>query len=307
MDPEQFAELKSAKDTVMLVHNYQRPEIQDLADYLGDSLNLAMEATRVEQSQILFCGVDFMAESAKILNPTKSVLHPNADAKCPMAAMIDPEGLRNLKAENPEAVVVAYVNTTAETKTMTDICCTSANAVKVVQSLEAEEVIFIPDANLGMYVQRFVPDKKFIFWPGYCHVHRDVTTEQIEDMKERYPGKKVLIHPECIPDVLDLADEVLSTEGMVRYAKSSEDDEFIIITERELAYRLNRENPDKKFHVIERAICPAMKKVTLDDVVKCLETGTPEIELADSVIDQARLPLERMLAVGRGEKLDEKL
>jgi quinolinate synthase len=307
MDPEQFAELKTSKDTVMLVHNYQRPEIQDLADYLGDSLNLAMEATRVKQSQILFCGVDFMAESAKILNPTKKVLHPNTDAKCPMAAMIDPEGLRNLKAENPEAVVVAYVNTTAETKTMTDICCTSANAVKVVQSLEAEEVIFIPDANLGMYVQRFVPDKKFIFWPGYCHVHRDVTTEQIEDLKERYPGKKVLIHPECIPDVLDLADEVLSTEGMVRYAKSSDDDEFIIITERELAYRLEKENPDKTFHVIERAICPAMKKVTLDDVVKCLETGTPEIELNDTVLEQARLPLERMLAVGRGEKLDEKL
>jgi quinolinate synthase len=247
MDPEQFAELKTSKDTVMLVHNYQRPEIQDLADYLGDSLNLAMEATRVKQSQILFCGVDFMAESAKILNPTKKVLHPNTDAKCPMAAMIDPEGLRNLKAENPEAVVVAYVNTT------------------------------------------------------------DVTTEQIEDLKERYPGKKVLIHPECIPDVLDLADEVLSTEGMVRYAKSSDDDEFIIITERELAYRLEKENPDKTFHVIERAICPAMKKVTLDDVVKCLETGTPEIELNDTVLEQARLPLERMLAVGRGEKLDEKL
>ncbi|UCH88383.1 MAG: quinolinate synthase NadA [Thermoplasmata archaeon] len=307
MTPERIEQLKSEKDVVMLVHNYQRPEIQDVADFLGDSLNLAMEATKVSQSTILFCGVDFMAESAKILNPEKTVLHPNTEAKCPMAAMIDIDGLRKLKEEHPEAVVVAYVNTTAETKTLTDICCTSANAVNVVKQLSAGEIIFIPDANLGLYVQRFIPDKKFIFWPGYCHVHRDVTPEDVQSMKDSHSNAKVLVHPECAPPVIDMADEVLSTEGMVRFSKSSDFSEFIIVTERELSYRLQKENPGKTFHILERAICPAMKKITMDDVLKCLESGRPEIELPESVIEQAKLPLERMLTISRGEKLKDKL
>lgn len=305
MDLEKVAELKTNLDAVLLVHNYQRPEIQDIADYLGDSLNLAMEATKVEQSTIVFCGVDFMAESAKILNPEKKVIHPNPKSKCPMAAMIDLEGLRKLKEENPDALVVAYVNTTAETKTEVDICCTSANAVSVVKQLPAKEIIFIPDENLGLYVQRFVPDKKFIFWPGYCHVHRDISAEEVVELKTRFPDSKVLAHPECKPDVFDLADEVLSTEGMVKHIKNSPYNEFTILTERELVYRLKKNNPEKIFHPIERAICPAMKQITFKDVIASLKTGQPEIHLTDSVIEAARRPLERMVAVGRGEKINE--
>jgi quinolinate synthase len=304
MSAEKIERLKKEKDAVLLVHNYQRPEIQDVGDFLGDSLNLAMEATRVKQSVIEFCGVDFMAESAKILNPEKTVLHPNTMARCPMAAMIDIDGLKKLKEEHPEAVVVAYVNTTAETKTLTDICCTSANAVEVVKGLSAKEIIFIPDENLGLWVQRFVPDKKFIFWPGYCHVHRDVEPEQVTELREQYPDSIILAHPECRPPVLDIVDEVRSTEGMVKFIKSSEASEFTIITERELVYRLQKENPGKTFHLLERAICPAMKQISMEDVVTCLEEGTPEVKLSDSIIEQARRPLERMLAVGRGEPLD---
>jgi quinolinate synthase len=163
--------LKKEKNAVILAHNYQIPEIQDLADFVGDSLALAVKATKVESDIIIFCGVDFMAESALILNPEKTVIHPNPKAKCPMAAMVDVEGLRLAKKENPQAVVVSYVNTTADVKTETDVCCTSANAVKVIKSLDEDTVIFVPDSNLGLYAQRFLPDKKFIFWPGYCHVH----------------------------------------------------------------------------------------------------------------------------------------
>ena len=304
MSAEKIERLKKDKDAVLLVHNYQRPEIQDVGDFLGDSLNLATEATRVKQSVIEFCGVDFMAESAKILNPEKTVLHPNANAKCPMAAMIDIEGLKRLKNEHPEAVVVAYVNTTAETKTLTDICCTSANAVEVVKALPAKEIIFIPDENLGLWVQRFIPDKKFIFWPGYCHVHRDVEPEEVSELREKYPDSIILAHPECRPAVLDIVDEVRSTEGMVKYVKSSDANEFTIVTERELVYRLQKENPGKMFHLLERAVCPAMKQITIDDVANCLETGTPEVVLSEDVIEKARKPLERMVAVGRGEPLD---
>jgi quinolinate synthase len=226
-------------------------------------------------------------------------------AKCPMAAMIDIDGLKRLKDENPEAVVVAYVNTTAETKTLTDICCTSANAVEVVKSLDAKEIIFIPDENLGLWVQRFVPDKKFIFWPGYCHVHRDVTTEEVMEQKKLHPDSIVLAHPECTPAVLDIVDEVRSTEGMVKFIRGSDAKEFTIITEKELVYRLRKENPGRTFHLLERAICPSMKAITMADVVNCLEEGMPEVKLSDSVIERARLPLERMLAVGRGEKFDK--
>jgi len=300
---EKVAQLKTELDAVLLVHNYQRPEIQDCADFIGDSLKLAIDATKVSQSQIVFCGVDFMAESAKILNPEKTVLHPNAAAKCPMAAMIDIDGLKELKRENPEAVVVAYVNTTAETKTETDICCTSANAVEVVKSLDADEIIFIPDENLGYYVQRFVKNKKFIFWPGYCHVHRDVSPQLVQELKQRYPDSITLAHPECVPGVLDMVDEIRSTEGMVKYVQSSKHKEFTIITERELVYRLKKEFPDVTFHLLEHAICPAMKKIKIDDVIACMGNGSPEIKLSDEVIERARLPLERMIAVGRGESV----
>ena len=297
----EIIKLKKEKNAVILAHNYQIPQIQDLADFVGDSLALAVQATKVEFDLIIFCGVDFMAESAKILNPQKKVVHPNPKAKCPMAAMVDVEGLRLAKRKDPEAVVVSYVNTTALVKTETDICCTSANAVKVIRSLSEDTVLFVPDSNLGLYTQRFVPEKKFIFWPGYCHVHQDISVEQIQNLKKEHPDAVVLVHPECSPDVVDSADFVFSTEGMVRHCASSELQEFVIGTEEGLVHRLKKENPNKIFYSIPNAICPNMKKITLEDTLNALKTLTPEVNLSDEVIKKAKSPLDRMVAIGRGK------
>jgi quinolinate synthase len=291
--------LKRKKGATILAHNYQIPPIQDLADIVGDSLALAVSATNVDSELIIFCGVDFMAESAKILNPEKTVVHPNPKAKCPMASMVDVEGLRMAKKKNPDAIVVSYVNTTAAVKTETDICCTSANAVKVIKSLSEDTVLFVPDSNLGLYVQRFVPEKKFIFWPGYCHVHQDITVEQIRELKGLHPKAEVLVHPETSPGVIDSADFALSTEGMVRHCAKSDSKEFIIGTEEGLVHRLKKENPDKTFYSIPDAICPNMKKIGLEDVLNALETLEPKVKLSDEVIKKARAPLDRMVAIGR--------
>jgi quinolinate synthase len=297
----QIRKLKNEKNAVILAHNYQIPQIQDLADFVGDSLALAVQATKVESNLIIFCGVDFMAESAKILNPEKKVVHPNPKAKCPMAAMVDVEGLKMAKEKDPNAVVVSYVNTTASVKTETDICCTSANAVKVIKSLSEETILFVPDSNLGLYAQRFLPEKKFIFWPGYCHVHQDISVGQIGDLKKEHPDAVILVHPECSPDVIDVADFALSTEGMVRHCASSESKEFIIGTEEGLVHRLNKENPKKIFYSIPDAICPNMKKITLEDTLNALKTLQPVVDLSDEVIKKARSPLDRMVAIGRGD------
>jgi quinolinate synthase len=298
-------ELKERNDIVLLVHNYQRTEIQDVADFLGDSLELAKRATEVSEQNIVFCGVDFMAESAKILNPSKRVVHPISPptlvAKCPMAGMVDVEGLEALKKQHPDAVVVSYVNTTADVKSISDVCCTSANAVEVVSSLPEKEVIFVPDTNLGLYVMRFVTDKELILWPGYCRTHVWITAEEIERLKEEHPEAEVIVHPECTPDVIDVADHVRSTQGMVKRVKESENREFIIGTERELVYRLKRENPDKEFHYTEKAICPNMKEVTPQNVLRSMETLEPEVTLDDRTIELARKPLERMIEIGRRE------
>lgn len=293
--------LKEEKNAVILAHNYQIPQIQDLADFVGDSLALAIQATKVGSDLIIFCGVDFMAESALILNPEKIVVHPNPKAKCPMAAMADVEGLRLAKKENPEAVVVSYVNTTAAVKTETDICCTSANAVKVIKSLDSDAILFVPDSNLGLYAQRFVPDKKFIFWPGYCHVHQDISVEQIQDLKNEHPNAEILVHPECSPDVIDIADHVYSTEGMVKHCASSSSREFIIGTEEGLVHRLKKENPDKIFYAIPDALCPNMKKITLENTLEALKNLEPRVVLPKEVIEKARAPLDRMVAIGRGD------
>lgn len=298
---EKILMLKNSRNAILLVHNYQRPEIQDIADFLGDSLVLSLQASKTDAAVILFCGVDFMAESAKILNPNKIVIHPNLKAKCPMAAMISIKELRALKDENPDAAVVAYVNTTAETKAEADVCCTSANVVKVIKSLPQKKIIFIPDTNLGLYAQRFVQDKEFIFWNGYCHVHQDITKEEIFGLKKQHPNAEVLVHPECIPEVIDAADFVYSTEGMVKHVLKSDSKEFIIGTEKEMCYRLKKENPSKKFYPVKNAICPNMKKITIEDVLKSLETLKPEITLPDKIMKTARLPLQRMVDMGRGD------
>lgn len=294
---QKIRDLAREKDVIILAHNYQVPEVQDIADIVGDSLVLAMKAVGVKQSAILFCGVDFMAESAKALSPEKKVIHPVPDSRCPMAHMVDMEALEEFKKVHPGAPVVAYVNTTAETKAHSDICCTSANAVKVVRSLEEDELIFIPDSNLGAYVQSQVPGKTVHLWAGYCHVHNDITVEQIQEAKKEHPQALVMVHPECRFDVIKLSDHVTSTEGMIRFARESGGEEFIVGTEEGLVHRLEKEVPGKIFHRIETAICPNMKKITLDDVLKALEKMGPEVELDPDIIEQNKAPLQRMLDV----------
>ena len=294
-------ELKKKHDTIILVHNYQLPEVQDIADYLGDSLDLAMKATKTNVKNIVFCGVDFMAESTKILNPEKNVIHPDLEAVCPMANMVNLKDLEKLKNDYPDAEVVSYINTTAETKTQTDICCTSANGIKVVKSTSSKSVIFVPDRNLGEYVKRNVPEKNLILWPGMCPTHHNIRKEEIMKLKEKHPDAEILVHPECRPDIIDIADYAFSTNGMVKYAKKSDSKEFIIGTEKELCYRLKKENPDKAFYSIKSAICPNMKKITLEKVLNSLETLEPKINLSDEIMKNAKKPLQRMMEVGRGD------
>ena len=295
---DRIRELAVEKDVVILAHNYQTPEVQDIADIVGDSLVLAMKATEAPQSTILFCGVDFMAESAKALSPEKRVIHPVPGSRCPMAHMVDGESLREFRVSYPGVPVVAYVNTTAETKAEVDICCTSANAVKVVASMEGDKVIFVPDSNLGQYVQSELPEKEIILWPGYCHVHNDITVEQIARKKDEHPEALVLAHPECTMDVINVADKVASTEGMIRYARESPAREFIIGTEEGLVYRMRKEIPNKVFIPLETAVCPNMKKIGIEDVLKALEEMGPTVELDEDIIERNRPPLERMLSLG---------
>ena len=299
---ERIIELKKEKNAVILAHNYQIPDIQDVADFLGDSLALAMKAQEVDAEIIVFCGVDFMAETAAILNPDKKVIIPDAGAKCPLAGMVDAEGLKKLKEEHPDAAVVSYVNTTAEIKALSDYCCTSANAVEVVESVPNRKVIFTPDRNLGSYVKRFVKDKEIILWPGFCSTHDRLTVEDFMKIKKEHPEAEILAHPECRPEVIDIADHVFSTEGMVKYVKKSSNKEFIIGTEKDMAYRLKKEAPDKVFYTIEKAVCPTMKKITLENLLKALETLSPVVKVPEDIAEKALIPIKRMLEIGRGNK-----
>ena len=292
-------DLKKEKDAIILGHNYQRKEVQEISDFLGDSYGLSVQASKTKAKVIVFCGVDFMAESAKILNPEKTVLHPNLKAKCPMAAMVDPESLRALKEEHPGAPVVSYVNTSAEVKAMTDICCTSANAVKIVQSLPDKKIIFVPDTNLGLYVQRFVKDKEIILWPGYCPTHVNITKKDLEALKRKHPDAEVLVHPECSPDVIDFADHAFSTEGIIKHVIASPKKEFIIGTEENMLHRLRKEAPGKAFYSSPNAACPNMREITLEDVRDALLKMQFKIELPADIIKRAKVPLERMIAAGR--------
>jgi quinolinate synthase len=293
-------ELKEQHNTIILAHNYQLPIIQDIADYTGDSLELAKKATTLNVDNIIFCGVDFMAESAKILNPQKNIILPDKNAHCPMAAMVDPLLLIELKKEYPTAQVVCYINTTAEVKTLSDICCTSANGVKVVESLDTNEIIFIPDQNLGNYIQRFTK-KHLILWSGYCATHHRITVKDIQKLRNSYPQAEVLVHPECRPEVIDIADHAFSTNGMLNHVNQSSRNEFIIGTEKEHCYRLKKDNPTKKFYPISSAICPNMKKITLEKVLKSLTTLEPKITLAPEIIQQAKQPLTRMMNIKRSD------
>ena len=292
---EEINKLKKEKNAIILVHNYQRPEIQDIADFLGDSLGLAKQAAKTDARIIVFCGVRFMAETAKILSPKKIVLLPRKEAGCPMADMITAKDLRRLKKNYPDAKVVSYVNTNADVKAESDVCCTSANAVKVVKNISAKRIIFTPDKNLAAYCQRFV-DKEIIPWNGYCYVHEKIRKEEVRLAKEKFPDALLLVHPECSPSVIDLADEVLSTSGMLNFAKKSDKKRFLIGTEEGLIYRLKKENPGKEFYAAGTAkICRNMKLTTLNDVYLSLKEERYTIELPEGIIKSAGKTLKAML------------
>lgn len=289
--------LKRERNAVILAHNYQPGDVQDVADLRGDSLELSRAAAREEAEVIIFCGVDFMAETAAILSPDKRVVMPAAGASCPMASMITARDLRGFKEENPGAAVVCYVNSSAEVKAESDICCTSANGVEVVASLEEETVLFVPDRNLGRYVSRFT-DKRIITWNGYCYVHDRYTPEDVSRARALHPEAEVLVHPECRPEVIDLADGVYSTSGMARRARDSPAREFIIGTEVGMNYRLKVENPGKEFYPLsEKAVCLDMKKTTLERVRSALETLEPRVTVPEEVAGRARVAIERMLSI----------
>lgn len=289
--------LKKERHAIILAHNYQVPSVQDVADRIGDSLELSRAAASLDEDVIIFCGVDFMAETAAILSPQKTVVLPQRGAWCPMAHMITPEQLRELKELYPDAAVVCYVNSTAEIKAESDICCTSANGVQVVNSLKESQVIFVPDRNLAAYVARHTR-KQIIPWDGYCYVHDNFTSNEIMAARALHPKAEVLVHPECRPEVIDRADFVYSTAGMARHVRSSAAREFIIGTEVGMIYRLVKENPGKEFFSLsEKAICQNMKKTNLEDVLRALQTLETRVSVPEDIASRARRSIERMLAV----------
>lgn len=290
-------QLKKERRAVILAHYYQRPEIQDVADYVGDSFGLSQQAAATDAEVIVFCGVHFMAESAAILSPQKIVLLPEPDAGCPLADMVSVEGLRALKDKYPDARVVSYVNTSAAVKAESHVCCTSSNALRVVSSCPGERIIFTPDRNLGAYVAQHT-NKELILWEGYCPTHDHLTLEQFADIKNKYPRALTLVHPECRPQVSAQADFVGSTAGILNFAKDSDADEFIVATEDGILHQLQRQNPQKKFHLASpRLLCPTMKINTLEKVVQALETLQPRVSVDENIRQRAALALDRMLAV----------
>ncbi len=296
---ERILELKEKRNAVILVHNYQLGEVQDIADFIGDSLDLSQKAAKTDASVIVFCGVHFMAETASILCPDKTVLLPDTNAGCPMANMITAPQLRAKKKEHPKATVVCYINSSAAVKAESDVCCTSANAVKVIESIDANEILFVPDQYLGHYLSTKT-DKKMILWPGFCPTHARILPEHITKLKHEYPEAKVVVHPECKPGVIALADEVLSTSGMIKFAKREDVKEMIVGTEMGIIYRLRKENPGKRFiPVSEQVVCPNMKLITLEKVLWSLEEMAPEVKVPEKIRLKAKKAVDKMLEVGR--------
>lgn len=291
--------LAEEKDAAILAHNYQRPEVQDVADFVGDSLGLSRQAAGSKAGTIVFCGVHFMAETAAILAPTKRVILPEIKAGCPMAEMVDVEGLQELKAAHPGAVVVSYVNTTAAVKALSDICCTSANVVQVVSSVPADkEIIFTPDRNLGAYAAK-KSGRELILWPGFCPTHELIEVADIEAARRAHPHAKLVVHPETAPEVAELADAVESTSGMIRFCCSDDAREYLIGTEVGMLYRLSRDCPGKQYYpVTELAVCPNMKMTTLDKVLRALQNDGPVVTVDPDTRAKALRAVERMLEVG---------
>jgi quinolinate synthase len=291
--------LKKEKNAVILVHNYEIPEIHDIADFVGDSLGLSMEAAKTNADVIVFCGVHFMAETAKILSPQKKVLLPDKNAGCPMADMIDAESLKALKAKHPQAVALCYVNTSAAVKAECDYCCTSANAERMVRHIltEHQDIIFVPDKYLAQYVSSQVGNN-FVLWNGYCPIHAAIIPEHIMRARQLHPQAKVIVHPECSPELTALADIVTSTEGMCKYVKNTAETEFIIGTETGIIHRMKKDNPGKNFYpASDKAVCPNMKRTTLEKVLWSLTDMTHEIVVPQDIADKAKLAIERMLQI----------
>lgn len=289
--------LKKEKKAVILAHNYQIGDVQDVADFIGDSLGLSQQAARVEEEVIIFCGVHFMAETASILAPEKTVLLPALDAGCPMADMITASELKAWKRSYPGRKVVCYVNTSAEVKAECDICCTSSNAVRVANSIKGDEILFVPDKNLAAYVARHT-DKTIIPWDGYCYVHNNILARHIREKKELFPKAEVWVHPECRPEVIDLADKVLSTGNMVKEASQTEKKEVIIGTETGIIYRLKKENPRTNFYAArEQAFCSNMKKIDLKKILHSLEKMVYRIEVPLRISQRARGSIEKMIKI----------
>jgi len=295
---EQIAELREDLNAIILAHNYQRGEVQDMADYTGDSLELSRKAAGTDAEVIVFCGVHFMAETAKILSPEKTVLLPDEEAGCPMADMITSDQLAQEKAKYAGVQVVCYVNSSADVKAGSDICCTSANAVQVVQAMDKDRpILFIPDQYLGHYAMRKT-GREMHLWPGYCPTHMRIGVEDVSRQRARYPEAKVVVHPECRPEVIDAADEALSTGGIIRYARSYQGDTLIVGTETGILHRLQKENPAVEYvAVTDRGVCPNMKRITLEKVLWSMQEMEPRIEVEEDVRQGALAAVERMLAL----------
>lgn len=300
---EEIKKLKKERNAVILAHYYVAPEVQDIADYVGDSYYLSKVAVDMKEQVIVFCGVSFMGESAKILNPDKTVLMPDAEADCPMAHMADEETILKMRESYEDLAVVCYINSTAELKKNSDVCVTSANAVKIVKALPNKNIFFIPDRNLAHYISEQVPEKNFVFNKGYCPTHEQMRLEEIKELREQYPNAQILTHPECPQAICDLSDYIGSTSGIIQYATASEGEEFIICTEKGVIYELEQRNPGKKFYFTKtEPICSDMKKVTLEKVLHVLKTGENEVHVSEELRVRSRKPLEKMLELAkRGE------
>ncbi len=289
----EIKELAKKRNAVILAHYYCRPELQDAADYVGDSLGLSRTAAESPAAVIVFCGVHFMAETASILCPDKTVLAVNAGAGCPMADMVEPEALAARKAELPGVPVLTYVNSSAAVKALSDLCCTSANVVDILRSMEGDTVLMTPDKNLAAFAQKRVPEKKVLFWEGYCPVHHRLTAPEVRALKEKYPEARVAAHPECPPEVLDLADFIGSTTAILQYCRTSPEREFIVLTEEGVAHQLR--DTGKVYHFPDHMTCEDMKKNTLADLRRALETLSPEVRVPDHIREKARPAIEKML------------
>ncbi len=295
---EKINKLKKEKNAIILAHCYQNIEVDEVADYVGDSLYLSRVATNNDAKIIIFAGVYFMAETAKILSPNKKVILPRIEAGCLMADMITADKLKEFKAKYPNLPVVCYINSTAGVKAESDICCTSANAVKVLESLDSDKVLFVPDKGLGSYIDSKIEDKQVICYEGFCPIHWEVTSKEVEEKKNKYPDALTLVHPESCPEVIKLADFVGSTTAIMKYAKESNNKQFIIVTEKGVVDRLQRDYPKKEFiWVSEKAYCENMKKIKLEDILKSLETEQPEINVDEYVARKAFNCIDRMLSI----------